>query len=216
VPAGSESPLEHRNRAPLPFVDEVLARVRDTLGVLGFSVDVRLDPDRDRMVDCVRGALEDDGGSPLVLHVVSHGEIGFDDTRLDVVPACGRTGLGTNVAEWVSAAQQRDHPVLLLLDLCRSGRITRLPWLLRRTGQDTRTWVIAAAGPDEDAFDGRFSRAVADVLDRLAIDGLGVDPSTPYVPLEVVTRRITERVTAYGGLPQRVHATPARPGAAGR
>jgi WD40 repeat protein len=210
VPAESESPLEHRNRAPLLFVDEVLARVRDALEVLGFCVDVRLDPDRDRMVDSVRDALEDDSAS-LVLHVVSHGEIGVDDTRLDVVPACGRTGLGTNVGEWVSAAQHRDSPVLLLLDLCRSGRIARLPWLLQRIGPDTMTWVIAAAGPDEDAFDGRFSRAVADVLDRLAADGLGADPSTPYVPLEIVTRRIAERVAAYGVLPQRVHATPVDP-----
>lgn len=208
--ARSESPLEHRNRAPLPFAGGVLARVSTALDGLGFDVDVRLDPDRERMVDSVRSALED-GSESLILHVVSHGEVGADDTRLDVVPACGRTGLGTNVGEWVSAAQDRDRPVLLLLDLCRAGRIARLPWLLARIGPDTRTWVIAAAGPDEDAFDGRFSRAVAEVLGQLAIDGLGTDPSKPYVPLEILARRIAERVAAFGGLPQRVHATPVDP-----
>jgi WD40 repeat protein len=205
-----ESPLEHRNWAPLPFVDEVLAQVRDGLRRLDFRVEVRLDLDRDRMVDSVRAALEDDSGT-LVLHVVSHGEVGVDDTRLDVVPACGRTGLGTNIGEWVSAAQQREHPVLLLLDLCRSGRMARLPWQLRLTGLGTTTWVIAAAGPDEDAFDGRFSRAVAEVLDRLAGDGLGADPSTPYVPLGIVARRIGVRVAAYGGLPQQVYSSPVDP-----
>ncbi|MEW2378588.1 caspase family protein [Micromonospora sp. NPDC047812] len=210
VGAESESPLLLGNRAPLGFVDEVQARVRKALEVLGFHVDVKLDPDRGQMAGSVRDALENDSGS-LVLHVVSHGEVGVDDTRLDVVPACGRTGMGTNVAEWVSSGQLRDQPVLLLLDLCRSGRIARLPWLLQQTGPDTKTWVIAAAGPDEDAFDGRFSWAVADVLDRLAIDGLGADPSMRHVPLELVARRIAKRVAAQKGLPQRVHATPVDP-----
>ncbi|MEH1098312.1 hypothetical protein [Micromonospora sp. CPCC 205561] len=184
--------------------------MRGALDVLGFHVDARLDPDRDQMAGSVRDALEDDSAN-LVLHVLSHGEVGADDTRLDVVPACGRTGMGTNVAEWVSSGHVRDHPVLLLLDLCRSGRIARLPWLLQRTGADTRIWVIAAAGPDEDAFDGRFSRAVADVLDQLAVDGLGADPSMRHVPLELVARRIAKRVAAQGGLPQRVYATPVDP-----
>ncbi len=153
VSTESESPLEHRNRAPLPFVDEVLARVRDALDVLGFCVDVRLDPDRDRMVDFVRGALEDDSGGDdsgsLVLHVVSHGEVGVDDTRLDVVPACGRTGLGTNV-------------------------------------------------------------------DRLAADGLGADPSTPYVPLGIVGPADcgTGRRLRWAAAARARH--PGRPGAAGR
>lgn len=185
-------------------------RVRDALDGLSFRADVRLDPDRDQMVGSVRAALEDDSES-LILYVVSHGEVDVDDTRLDVVPACGRTGLGTNVGEWVSAAQRRSHPVLLLLDLCRSGRVARLPWLLQRTGAETTTWVIAAAGPDEDAFDGQFSRAVADVLGRLAVDGLGADPSTSHVSWEIVARRIGERVASYGGLSQQVHATPIDP-----
>ncbi|MCX4388107.1 caspase family protein [Micromonospora peucetia] len=208
--AESESPLTLGNRAPLGFVDDVQTRVRKALDRLGFHVDVKLDPDRNQMGESVQDALDDDSGN-LVLHVVSHGEVGADDTRLDVVPACGRTGMGTNVAEWVSSGQLRDQPVLLLLDLCRSGRIARLPWLLQRTGQTTTTWVIAAAGPDEDAFDGRFSWAVADVLDRLAIDGLGADPSLRYVPLELVSRRIAKRVAAQNGLPQRVYATPVDP-----
>jgi hypothetical protein len=136
VPADIEPPLERRNRAPLPFVDRLVERIRATLDGLSFRVDVRLDPDRDELVGSVRAALEDDSES-LILYVVSHGEVDVDDTRLDVVPACGRTGLGTNVGEWVSAAQRRSRPVLLLLDLCRSGRVARLPWLLRRTGAET-------------------------------------------------------------------------------
>src|SRR6266496_2438747 len=63
VSAESESPLERRNRAPLPFVDDVLARVRRALDALGFRVVVCLDPDRDGMAHVVRRALEDDGGS---------------------------------------------------------------------------------------------------------------------------------------------------------
>ncbi|MFE5564855.1 hypothetical protein ACFQ68_07685 [Amycolatopsis japonica] len=137
--------------------------------------------------------------------------MGDDDHRLDVVPACGRTGVGTNVSDWVSTAQQRRQPTLFLLDLCRAGRAARLPWLTARAGRDARAWVIAGAGPGEDAFDGRFSRSVAEVLEQVSEDGLGTDPSLRYVSFPAFARRIAERVEAMPGVPQRVHATPLDP-----
>ena len=197
-------------RPPLDFVNEVVPEVERAFVDLGYDTTVLREPERPELVLAVSGVLDSDD-SGIIVHVVSHGEMGDDDNRLDVVPACGRTGLGTNVSDWVSTAQQRNNPALFLLDLCRAGKAARLPWLTALGGHDARVWVIAGAGPDEDAFDGRFSTAVAAVLAQLAKDGLGTDPSRRYVSFQTVARRIAERVEAMPGLPQRVHATPIDP-----
>ncbi|MER5218155.1 hypothetical protein ABT063_48605 [Streptomyces sp. NPDC002838] len=126
---------------------------------------------------------------------------------MDIVPASGRVGIGTNVSEWVSAAQTQARPTLFLLDLCRSGRAARLPFLLQHAGRDTHAWVLAASGGDEDAYDGRFSRAVADVLDELSHTGLGADITRRYVAFSVVARHVRRRVEAMPGVPQTVFAT---------
>ncbi|MFH8493974.1 NACHT and WD repeat domain-containing protein [Streptomyces coeruleorubidus] len=116
--------------------------------------------------------------------------------------------MGTNVSEWVSTAQTMRYPTLFLLDLCRSGRSARLPFLLQHAGRDTYAWVIAAAASDEEAYDGRFSLATAEVLDELARTGLGTSTTRPYVAFSVVARRIRQRVEAMPGIPQTVVATP--------
>lgn len=193
-------------RQPLVFVNEVVPEVERAFVDLRYDTTVLREPDRTGLVRAVTAILDSDD-SGIILHVVSHGEVGDDDNRLDVVPACGHVGLGTNVSEWVSTAQQRSNPALFLLDLCRAGKAARLPWLTNLGGRDALVWVIAGAGPDEDAFDGRFSMAVAAVLAQLAKDGLGTDPSRRYVSFQTVARRIAERVEAMPGLPQRVHAT---------
>ncbi|MBR8642697.1 hypothetical protein KEF29_33720 [Streptomyces tuirus] len=124
------------------------------------------------------------------------------------MPSCSTIGLGTNVSEWVSTAQTMRYPTLFLLDLCRSGRSARLPFLLQHAGRDTYAWVIAAAASDEAAYDGRFSVAAAEVLDELARTGLGTSTTRPYVAFSVVARRIRQRLEAMPGIPQTVVATP--------
>ncbi|QUQ64606.1 hypothetical protein [Kutzneria sp. CA-103260] len=205
-----EPPLDQHAWAQLDFAGDVTSLVDQAFSDLRYRVAVLRDPDRTSMVEAIGTELGQDE-SCLVVHVVSHGEAGDDDNRLDVVPACGHTGLGTNVSDWVSTAQQRRTPVLFLLDLCKSGRVARLPWLTSRAGRDAHAWVIASAGPEEDAFDGRFSRAVASVLSQLAKDGLGTDASVRFVSFSTLARRIAERVEAMPGVPQRVHATPLDP-----
>lgn len=210
VPVDEEPAPNGSGWPPLEFAKEVTESVGHALADLHYNVTTHHDPGRQDMVGAISRQLEDDE-TCLVVHVVSHGDVGDDDQRLDVVPACGRTGLGTNVSDWVSTAQQRRAPALFLLDLCRAGRAARLPWLTARAGRDARAWVIAGAGPDEDAFDGRFSQSVAAVLKQLAMDGLGTDPSRRYVSFPAFARRVAERVEAMPGLPQRVHATPLDP-----
>nr|BFE51583.1 hypothetical protein GCM10017745_50100 [Saccharothrix mutabilis subsp. capreolus] len=210
VAAGEEPALDSTSWPPLSFVETVVPRLDAAFRKLDYEVHSLRDPQRPALVDAVTRDLGE-AGTCLVVHTVSHGKTGDDDTRLDVVPACGTTSLGTNVSEWISAAQERRAPTLFLLDLCRAGRAARLPWLTARAGHDSRAWVIAGAGPDEDAFDGRFSDAVASVLEQLTHDGLGTDPSVEYVSFQTLARRIAERVEAAPGIPQRVHATPIDP-----
>lgn len=212
IPEGEEPGLGRGQWPRLDFADEVTSAVEAALERLEYEITTLRNPDRHKLVSAITKDLDDDDEC-LVVHVVSHGDASEDDDgRLDVIPACGRTGLGTNVSEWVSTAESRgETPVLFMLDLCRSGRAARLPWLTAKAGQNAKAWVIASAGPDEDAFDGRFSRSVAAVLGQLAVDGLGTDPSQPFVSFQTVARRIAEQVEAMPGLPQRVHATPIDP-----
>ncbi|AXE87274.1 ATP-binding protein [Streptomyces sp. Go-475] len=203
---GQEPPLGAEAWDPLEFVDEVLPSVTRSLSQLGYKTDCHRNPD----VRAMRAAVEASLGSCRVIYAVTHGATDRmgDPTRVDAVPSCSTIGMGTNVSEWVSSAQTMRYPTLFLLDLCRSGRSARLPFLLQHAGRDTYAWVIAAAASDEAAYDGRFSVAAAEVLDELARTGLGTSPARPFVAFSVVARRIRQRVEAMPGVPQTVVATP--------
>ncbi|MER5254502.1 hypothetical protein [Streptomyces sp. NPDC002855] len=196
--------------APLPFVPEVASQVADAVRGLGYVVTMRMDPVRDEL----RGAL-DDGAGPRVVHVVSHGhQTDRGDVRLDVVPADGRFGESTSVSNWASTAQMQRRPTLFLLDLCGAGRVARLPQHLHEAGRETYAWVIAAADAAEDAYDGRFSVAVSQVLQELSRTGLGTDPSRRFVSFTLVARQIAMRLEGAEGRVQTVRATPVDPSAA--
>jgi hypothetical protein len=193
TPVDAEAPVGAVTFQPLEFVYDLLPRVADSLSSLGYSTIQTVDPDDGEL----RRAIEDSlNGGCRIVHVMSHGATDQhgDPNRVDIVPASGSVGIGTNVSEWVSAAQTRGRPTLFLLDLCRSGRAARLPFLLQHAGRDTYAWVLAASGVDEDAYDGRFSSAVADVLDELSRTGFGADPTRRYVAFSVMARHVRKRV----------------------
>ena len=86
-----------------------------------------------------------------------------------------------------------------------------MPWEVQRGDEEQppRAWVIAASTPDRQAFDCRFSRAVADVLSQAADGQLGIDDGVEFLPWALVRRRINDQVTkqAGAGSPQRVTST---------
>ncbi|MFC8660591.1 hypothetical protein ACFUI0_00025, partial [Streptomyces sp. NPDC057199] len=195
--------------APLSFVPEVTSQVAEAVRGLGYAVTTRLDPARDEL----RGVL-DDGTGPRVVHVLSHGyQADRGDFRLDMVPADGRIGETTSVSNWASTAQAQRRPTLFLLDLCGAGRVARLPTHLHEAGRETYAWVIAAADADEEAYDGRFSVAVSQVLKELGHTGLGTDPSRRFVSFSLVARQIAMRLEGAQGRVQTVRATPLDPSA---
>ncbi|MFD5861488.1 AAA family ATPase [Streptomyces chartreusis] len=203
--AGEEPPTGVDAWHPLEFVETVLPQLEQSLRGLGYDVDCHRDPD----VHTMRTAVGTSLGTARIVCAVTHGATDSlgDPTRVDAVPSCSTIGFGTNVSEWVSTAQTMRQPTLFLLDLCRSGRAARLPFLLHHAGRDTYAWVIAAAASEEDAYDGRFSTAVAEVLEELARTGLGTSKTRAYIAFSVVARRIRQRVEAMPGIPQTVVAT---------
>src|SRR5215475_6219165 len=212
VPADEEPPDDASVLTELSFVYKLVPRLNSVLARLSYRpVVAEIDPDNHLVGNRIDEALSDD--QCILVHVISHGRVFSNDVgeRVHMIPTCGMTGRATNVSEWISLAQESGKPMLFLLDLCHSGRATRIPHLLQLGGQYTNSWVISASGADENAYDGRFSLAVANVLDRLAMHGLGTFPIVPYVRFSVVARCIARELQSMPGSLQGVHATPLDP-----
>ncbi|MFI7425443.1 protein phosphatase 2C domain-containing protein [Micromonospora sp. NPDC049836] len=148
----------------------------------------------------------------LVVHVYSHG-ITRNGT-LYLVGADGRHHDDSNVEAWLRRVDDHDPPkaprTLFLLDVCHAGLAARLHWQAAQSDDRTRAWVIAACGPREAAFEGRFTDAVAHVLGELADGRLDLDQSVRFASLETIAREIrrevSRRVGQAGALHQRVTA----------
>ncbi len=146
-----------------------------------------------------------------VVHVLSHGVV--RPTGLYALGADSVHTEWTSVRNWLSAVE--DFPgrplVLFLLDLCHSGAAARFDHQLRGlTDGHHRAWVIAASGPSELAVEGRFTRAVADVLNAVAERRIQYDHSRRHLGfhwfVDRVRDRLRELVEERGGMAHRVTA----------
>ncbi|MFE6337984.1 AAA family ATPase [Streptomyces sp. NPDC057798] len=159
----------------------------------------------------LREALtESSGDDVLIVHVLSHGlprttglyVLGSDSTHL----------ADTSVDAWLAAIE--DFPgrpaVLFLLDLCHAGKAARQDWQLRTLDGSNRAWVMAAAGESQVALDGRFTQAVAEVLNDIAEKRIQYHHDQPFIDYYWFVREVEKRLDllaeACGGLPQRVTA----------
>ncbi|WP_331764224.1 caspase family protein (plasmid) [Streptomyces atratus] len=204
-PSEGETRVGEPSLPDLPFVDEVVPPVAAALSRLGYTTDVH----RDVGAAALWAAVDDGIKSARVVYVVSHGAPSKSDDphRVDVVPADGRLGLTTNATQWVAQAQESEKPTLFLLDLCRSGLATELPHLVHRSHTPVNAWVLAASSGGEDAYDGRFSIALAQVLEEVADTGLDTDPARSHVTFQMVARRVAHRVAQMPGMAQSVQST---------
>lgn len=157
-------------------------------------------------------------GGALVVHLLSHGDVGQGSGALYLVARDGGPDIdcGVDVEAWLRRVEDpRTAPlVLLLLDTCHAGTLVDAQWHARVRRGRRRAWVIGAAAADEQAYHGRFSQAVAAVLRDLAANGLDVDPSVEFVPLSTLARRVDQELAARcrEGSPQRLTVTPAEVG----
>jgi hypothetical protein len=168
---------------------------------------------------------------PVVVHLLSHGRLGRTGEQLYIstphesphhsaeCTTCSENGW--DLEAWIGNLESANSPapaVLLLLDVCYAGTVVEKQWRSQGLRGERRVWILAAAAADAYAYRGQFSVAVADVLQALALDGLGTHPAESMVETGLFVRRIRERMARIiedrsTTLPQEIHATPAELGA---
>ncbi|MFF0445757.1 hypothetical protein ACFYT4_04930 [Streptomyces sp. NPDC004609] len=222
---GDEVPLRGGTGFPeLEFAPGRATAVGASLAALGYRLHggaVLVDP----TLTVARTSLDDavgrtPAGGGLVVHLVSHGHTDSSGS-LRIALADSAPGDGLDVESWLRDLEREGRPAaLIMLDVCHAGAAVRWQWnnwsmRLRaeaRSANARRAWVLAAAAPEEKAFNGRFSEAVAAVLERLRVDGLETDPSLEFVPVSLVTREIRAALDRLWrdekGVPQHLDSTP--------
>ncbi|MFE1443360.1 AAA family ATPase [Streptomyces sp. NPDC058739] len=192
--------------APLGALDPLVdapwhaERMSEVLQRFGYRRRDRRDPAADPGT-VIREAVTSADTSVLVVHVVGHGRLAESgEGALHVVGADG-FNLDDPVSAWISLIEShpgRSRPqTLFLLDLCHSGDAATLPWHQKMTAAHRRAWVVAACGPEDEAFDYRLSRAAHDVLGKYLDGELRVDPSHTHIPLPTIAREIDRAVTDF-------------------
>ncbi|MFI0795873.1 hypothetical protein ACH4OY_24785 [Micromonospora rubida] len=199
--------------APLPFVHERVPAVTAALRRFDYTVTECLDPAHlsgAALPELIWREAEECGPDGLfVVHIISHGVL-TDDGALYVVGADGRHHPEGQVTEWIRRFGHFPHlpAALFLLDLCHAGAAARQPWHLSTADGAGRAWVIAASAPHQQAFRGRYSAAVANVLTMLAGADAHTDAEQRHLPLERVAaalrREVRRLVARDGALPQEV------------
>ena len=167
--------------------------------------------DRVRLRDSIEAAVAGDG--PVIVHFVGHG--GWDrDTRsyylagVDASPGMLASS-GVNICEQLDRinADPEGPRVLFVLDACGSGRAVGHVLGQDHREEDRRGWVLAAAHAKDPAYTGRFSAALANVLDRIADGELDIAASEEYIRLEKVRDLVQEALDRESGLRQVVQFT---------
>lgn len=215
-----ELPLEASQLDSLDFAGPRAADVAAALSGLGYSIEadgVLRDPTVSQLQSALDSSVTNAGAATgLVVHLLSHGRT--DNQGGLYIAARGHPAEpGLDIESWLRKVQSFSAvpAVLLLLDVCFAGCAVDWQWNAwrkRLRAEERRVWILAAAESGQLAFEGRFSRAVSHVLQRLREDGLGTSALHEFVPLHLVAREIRSELHRVrlrdGGLPQIVDGTP--------
>ncbi|WP_329317850.1 WD40 repeat domain-containing protein [Streptomyces sp. NBC_01715] len=223
--ADEEAPLDPpRGYENLTFAHTRGTEVAASLRALGYRLHgdtVLRDPTHTAATTSLANAVDAlPQDRSLVVHVISHGHAD-ESGSLRIALQDSGPHEGLDVESWLRDLEREDRPkALVMLDVCYAGAAVLWQWSSwtnrqraeRRRAGARHAWVLAAAAPDEQAYMGRFSRAVAMVLQRLRQDGLDTDPSLEYVPISLVTRvirtQLDELWRAENGMQQHLESTP--------
>jgi hypothetical protein len=206
---GAADPL----RPPLPFVPERVAAVARALRAFGYDTVETTDAGTltaaglPATIRAAAGGMGPD--DVLVVHVVTHGHLTADGA-LYLYGGDGTFHEDGQIDHFARQLGHFDGPrVLLLLDVCHAGAVTRQPWQF--TATNDRCWVLAACAPDSLAFNGRFSEAVANVLDGFGSGGAHVGATRAHLPFAMVAaavrREVRRLVDRDDAMPQEVTGT---------
>lgn len=203
-------PHEH-----LPFALELTAELGRALSALGYETTTLAQPElaSASLGAAIRESLgAADAGGVLIVHALTHGSGADGGTSVYLLGSDGKHHPDADIGHWLATVHNvGDLPLtLFLLDFCQSGVLARLPWQLS-ANRPLRGWVIAASRGDRPAYDGRFTKAVVNVLRALAAGDLDIDPALTHIPLPTVAQAIHREVNrlaaADGSYPQQVTAS---------
>ncbi|BAJ33265.1 MULTISPECIES: WD40 repeat domain-containing protein [Kitasatospora] len=160
----------------------------------------------------VEAAVEAEDADVLIVHIVGHGELAEGSSEKLYILGSDGERLGRPVGGWIDLIE--DHPgrhrpmTLFVLDVCYAGQAAVTAWHSRMDVDRRRAWVLAATGPDRQAFGYRLSRALVRVLEKYRDLEVRFDPSLRYIPPDTVWRDIDRTVDELArqsnGLPQSI------------
>lgn len=201
---GDEELLVPLSLEPLPSVapavDGLAAQMAKVPGltVLGGGAAHDLGPEALTQVwrDARRAAQERGDGETLIIHFAGHGIAGSGHHTLFLATReTDRSNVAwtaPQVGTWLAEVESDPGgaPVLLLLDVCGSGRAVMQQLLEGIRAQKRRAWVIAACAPEEKTYQARFTSAAGVVVERLREGRLDLSPALQHVPVETLAREI--------------------------
>ncbi|MEV5935327.1 hypothetical protein AB0L56_22060 [Streptomyces sp. NPDC052079] len=204
-----EDPPERSAWPDLDFAEDLGVLVAQRLsGVLAGPPDHLHNPDHStvaRRMDQLLSEIRE--GGDAIVHVLSHGFILRRAQELcivakDSLPSDHRDVVQTvfGITRFLTDADRCSGRILLLLDVCHSG--AGIDPTTDVTFPDRRAFVIAACPSDEQAWEGRFSQAVSDVLRGVAQGHSEIHPSERFVRLtwfkDAVHKRVRQLCTEAG------------------
>ncbi|MFJ3308802.1 hypothetical protein ACIPSA_38310 [Streptomyces sp. NPDC086549] len=193
---------------PLPSVAGAVRDVAHALEAAGVSVTgPLLDPTLKVWRTVWESARARAGESPLIVHFSGHGQQVDEVLYLAVKKSRTLPGrVRSTSVDMEELLKDVEHggggPVLFLLDVCGGGAALTPQLAKRLAGVKSRNaWVIAACAADQITYGARFSRATADVVDRIARRELYVSPTLSHVPVGDLAKEIHEEMVqaAHGG-----------------
>lgn len=180
-------------RDPLEFADVRGAEMIAALELFGFTCEAPAPESGVELGQAVYTAIEESGkGDLLAVVVVGHGEMS-NSGDLHVVGPDGKTPRETRIVDWVKEVENRpDGPhVLFFVDLCLAGETARSSHL----GSPARlSTVFFSTCPP--VYEGLFTKAVADVLDKMGRKQADIPAELEYIPLTMVHGDIRDRFNA--------------------
>ncbi|MEV0850590.1 ATP-binding protein [Streptomyces sp. NPDC049954] len=198
----SEDPPERSSWPDLDFATELGEQVTKNLAPLLPALPAHfVDLDSTALNDLT--ALVQEGvkeGQHALVHVLSHGfllsgsqqdlhVVAKDTLRPDEGDV---TRKALDVRQFLKGLHGHPGSLLLLLDVCHGG--AGIDWTRNIEYGERRVFVIAACPPHTQAWGGRFSQAVSDVLERLAQGHSGIDTTEKYVRLTWFKEEVHRRV----------------------
>lgn len=202
---------------PLPSVEPQVRELAEVLSRFdGLNIrEPLIDADWVSVKESWRQLRHNSVGQPRIVHFAGHGVsrgrvlyLPVHDSRPTDLPESA-----IDVGRWLNEVEHGSDqsPVLFLLDVCGAGAATDYQLFQDVPEGDRKTWVIAACTANESAFDARFTKATAQVLEQLRLGHWDISPTLSHVPVEAVADEIARELVRLGeGYAQTVVHSPRR------